>query len=87
MKWREKIEGNFETKICVYANTCDSVLTDIILKLKELKINVNSINSKSSDQREMKIELSVVVPNNDKLQSVIKMLRKIDAVYDVGRIK
>ncbi len=87
VKWREKIEGNFETKICVYANTCDSVLTDIILKLKELKINVNSINSKSSDQREMKIELSVVVPNNDKLQSVIKMLRKIDAVYDVGRIK
>lgn len=85
--WQEKVLADFETKIVIHANTSENVLADVILGLKELKINVKDINVKNTLDRETIINLTISIPNNNMLQTVFKRLRKIDSVYDVKRGK
>ena len=85
--WKEKIDADFETRIIVYANFSDSVLTDVILKLKELKVNVKDVSTKNDINNEITINLSILASNNENLQSIIKALKKVDCVYDVKRGK
>lgn len=87
VSWKEKINANFETKIIVYANFSDSVLTDVIVKLKDMKVNVKDISTKNDMNNEITISLVVLTSNNEELQNIIKALKKIDSVYDVKRGK
>ena len=85
--WKSKISAKFDAKLIVRANTSENLLSDIILKLKELKVVVKDISSKNNIDRETIVSLVITIPDNEFLQNVIKNLRKVDCVYDVKRDK
>ena len=86
VKWKQKAQVDFKAKIRVKSNNRDNIISDILKKLKDLKLEVNELNSKVTQDREAIIEIVVNVSNTDTLQKVLKELKKIDSVFDTKRI-
>ena len=87
VSWKEKLVADFETSIVIYANTSNTVLSDVITKLSELKVRINDIHTKITMQKETIIYVTVSVQDSSSLQGIIRNLRKVDSVYDVKRVK
>ena len=58
-----------------------------IYEMKDMKIDVNGINSRVTPDREIIIELVVAVPNTEILLKVLKEIKKIDSVFETKRIQ
>lgn len=87
VKWQDKVKIDFIADIKIMSNDRDSLISDVLNKLQELKILVVSINAKKILEKECIIDLSISIDSSEKLQKVMKELRKIDSVYDVKRAK
>ena len=87
VEWKQQIKADFSCKINIFANNTDKIVSDVILKLKELKINLQEINSKINDSNEVIIQINVDISDSKQLQNLIKNLRKIDSVFDIRRLK
>lgn len=86
VKWKNELKGDFEAKIVVKANASSSVLTELLKKLSDLKVQVIQISSRVTHDRENIMDLKVSVANIEMLQSVIKNLKKVDSVFEVKRV-
>ncbi len=86
VSWRPKVQVNFEAIIRIRANNRDGIISDILKKMKDLKIDVSGLNSKVTPDRELVIELVINVPNTEILLKVIKEIKRIDSVFDIKRI-
>lgn len=87
VKWKQMVKANFEAVIKVKANNRDLVIADVLKKMKDMKIDVNGINSRVTPDREIIIELVVAVPNTEILLKVLKEIKKIDSVFETKRIQ
>lgn len=87
VSWREKVKVDFISKIRIKANNRENILTDVLKRLKELKVSINEINTKITQDRENIIDLGISISDVEQLMNVIKNLRKIDSVFEVRRIK
>lgn len=76
VKWKQMVKANFEAVIKVKANNRDLVIADVLKKMKDMKIDVNGINSRVTPDREIIIELVVAVPNTEILLKVLKEIKK-----------
>lgn len=86
VKWKNELKGDFEAKIVVKANASSSVLTEVLKKISDLKVQVIQISSRVTHDRENIMDLKVSVANIEMLQSVIKNLKKVDSVFEVKRV-
>lgn len=87
VKWKTKTKASFITHIKIRANDRDGILSDIIKAFKELKIDITEINTKVTQDRESITNVSISIQDIDKLQNAIKVLKKIDSVFEVKRIR
>lgn len=87
VKWKTKTKANFVTRIRIRSNERDDILSDIIKSLKEQKVDLVEINNKVTPDRENIIDVAISIQDIEKLQSVIKSVRKIDSVFEVKRIR
>ena len=87
VSWREKVKVDFTSKIRIRSNNRDNILTDVLKRLKELKVSINEINTKITQDRENIIDLAVNISDVEQLMNIIKNVRKIDSVFEVRRIK
>ena len=87
VKWKEQIKANFISKIKIFANSREDLISDIISKIKDEKINMLEVEAKMIDLNETVIFVSIEVSNASSLQSLIKKLKKVDSVFDVRRVK
>ena len=87
VKWKQMVKANFEAVIKVKSNNRDLVIADVLKKMKDMKIDVNGINSRVTPDREIIIELVVAVPNTEILLKVLKEIKKIDSVFETKRIQ
>lgn len=87
VKWKQMVKANFEAVIKVKANNRDLVIADVLKEMKDMKIDVNGINSRVTPDREIIIELVVAVPNTEILLKVLKEIKKIDSVFETKRIQ
>lgn len=85
--WKDKIKSDFETRIKILANNREFIVSDVLTKLNELRINVVEMNTKFNDTKEIEISILVKISDILKLQEIIKNIRKIDSVFDVRRLK
>ncbi len=76
VKWKQMVKANFEAVIKVKANNRDLVIADVLKKMKDMKIDVNGINSRVTPDREIIIELVVAVPNTEILLKVLKEIKR-----------
>ena len=86
VKWKNITKANFIAKIKIRANNRNTLISDVISKLNELKIETIKFNTKVLPDREVVIDLEINVQDIEILQKCIKNLKKIDSVFDVRRI-
>ena len=72
-------------EINVYANNRTGLLVDISKIFTERKIDVRSINSRTSKQEKATISMNFNVSSKEELNSLIEKIRQIDSVIDVER--
>ena len=71
----------------VYANDRAGLLADIIKVIGDNKCKLMALSSKANKEKIAITELTVEVEDIERLNEVLKALRKIDSVYEVKRKK
>ena len=87
-EWQQSDVGEperYAAEINVYANNRTGLLVDISKIFTEQKIDVRSINSRTSKQELATISMNFNVGSREELNSLIKKIRQIDSVLDVER--
>lgn len=87
VSWVKNNNTSFTTKIVVKANNRNNILTDVISKLNELKVNIEGMNTKTTQDRENIMEFSLNISDVAQLQKIIRNLKKVDSVFEVKRLK
>ena len=87
VSWEKEVKASFVTELTVYANDRNGLLADITIALNEIKANILSANAKTTQNRVAIITIGFEVDSTDNLNKIIKVLRKVDSVYDVQRSK
>ena len=88
VKWYdEETKGSYNVDIEILSNDRTGLLSDIVREIGAQKVNIMAVNTKTSKERIATIEITVEVENIDKLNQVIKAIRKVDSVYEVNRKK
>ncbi len=87
VKWKEKQGLSYTANIRVRANDRTGVTMDVLRKLQDNKFNIASFKSRQTDNRECNIELSVTISSTDEIQKIMRVIKKVDSVFDVRRAK
>ena len=80
-----KTAEQYMAEINVYANNRTGLLVDITKIFTERKIDVRSINSRTSKQEKATISMNFNVSSKEELNALIAKIRQIDSVIDVER--
>ena len=86
-EWQnEETDGQLYTvEINVYADDRTGLLVDLSKIFTERKINLTSINVRTSKQGTASIDMSFDVHNNEELNSLIEKVRQVESVIDIER--
>ena len=85
--WNDNKKTTYSVDIEVYANDRKGLLADIIKVLGDNKCTIMAVSSRATREKIAITELTIEVENIEKLNGVLKALRKIDSVYEVKRKK
>ncbi|MBQ9314441.1 MAG: bifunctional (p)ppGpp synthetase/guanosine-3',5'-bis(diphosphate) 3'-pyrophosphohydrolase [Clostridia bacterium] len=88
VEWVKESSASYTAELEIYANDRNGLLADITSVASELKITMQSLTARSvNNNRVAIINLSVEVADTEKLNKLLKAIRKVDSVYDVHRQK
>ncbi len=87
VSWKSQANVVSVARVLVKANNRDNILNDIINKINENKLNINSVSTKITPDREIGLVIMINISNAQELQKIIKEIRKIDSVFEVRRIQ
>ena len=85
--WQSEDASSYQVDIEVYANDRSGLLADIIAQIANTKTKLIAVNSRANKERIAITEVTLEVENLEQLNQVLKMLRKVDSVYEVKRKK
>ena len=87
-EWQQpdtKEKEKYMAEIQVYANNRTGLLVDLSKIFTERKIDLRSINSRTSKQEKATISMSFEIGSKEELRSLIEKIRKVESVIDVER--
>ena len=87
-EWQQpdtKEKEKYTAKIQVYANNRTGLLVDLSKIFTERKIDLRSINSRTSKQEKATISMSFEIGSKEELRSLIEKIRQVESVIDVER--
>jgi GTP pyrophosphokinase len=88
VSWVKEKNASYMAELEIYANDRNGLLADCTAAVSEIKAKIVSINARTvQNNRVAIINIGVEVEDIDMLNKVIKVLRKVDSVYDVHRQK
>ena len=85
VKWENEAKENYNVNIQVLANDRNGLLVDVLNTLKETKAKLMGVNTKTTKERIAILDLNIEIENIEELKKVIKLIRKVDSVYEVRR--
>lgn len=85
VKWYEEAKENYNVNIEVLANDRNGLLVDILNQIKDTKAKLMGVNTKTTKERIAIIDLNIEVENIEELNKVIRVIKKVDSVYEVRR--
>ena len=85
VKWENEAKENYNVNIQVLANDRNGLLVDVLNTLKETKAKLMGVNTKTTKERIAILDLNIEIENIEELNKVIKLIRKVDSVYEVRR--
>lgn len=87
-EWQQpdtKEKEKYMAEIQVYANNRTGLLVDLSKIFTEGKIDLRSINSRTSKQEKATISMSFEIGSKEELRSLIEKIRQVESVIDVER--
>ena len=87
-EWQQpdtKEKEKYMAEIQVYANNRTGLLVDLYKIFTERKIDLRSINSRTSKQEKATISMSFEIGSKEELRSLIEKIRQVESVIDVER--
>ncbi len=82
----DKVSGGvYSAEIMIYANNRTGVLVDISKVLTENKINVTSMNVRTSKQGTATISIGFEIKSKDQLNEIIAKVRNVESILDIER--
>ena len=87
-EWQQpdtKEKEKYMAEIQVYANNRTGLLVDLSKIFTERKIDLRSINSRTSKQEKVTISMSFEIGSKEELRSLIEKIRQVESVIDVER--
>ena len=87
VSWIKTKNSEFTSKISVKANNRSNILTDVITILNSNKVNIEAMNTRTTQDKEYIMEFMLCITNLNELQKIMKEIKKVDSVFDVKRAK
>ena len=87
-EWQAESVGDGEqytAEINVYANNRTGLLVDISKIFTERKIDLTTINSRTSKQGRATISMTFDVHSTEELNSIVEKIRQVESVLDIER--
>ena len=87
-EWQQpdtKEKEKYMAEIQVYANNRTGLLVDLSKIFTERKIDLRSINSRTSKQEKATISMNFEIGSKEELRSLIEKIRQVESVIDVER--
>lgn len=78
-------KGLYLAEIVIYGNNRTGLLVDITKIFTERKIDIQSVNSRTSKQGTVTIAMSFEVADRNTLNSLIEKIRQVESVLDIER--
>lgn len=83
--WDGNVEVEARSTIDVYAIDRDGVVLDITTKMANARVKIHSINARPINEGNCLTTMTVSVNSKEHLESILKLLRKVDGVYHIER--
>ncbi len=88
VSWYKENNASYMAELEIYANDRNGLLADVTVAVGDLKAKIVSINARTvQNNRVAIITIGLEVVDIEMLNKVIKVIRKVDSVYDVHRQK
>ena len=87
-EWQSESVGDGEqytAEINVYANNRTGLLVDISKIFTERKIDITSMNTRTSKQGRATINIAFDIKSKEELGSLVEKIRQVESVLDIGR--
>ena len=87
-EWQQpdtKEKEKYTAEIQVYANNRTGLLVDLSKIFTERKIDLRSINSRTSKQGKATITISFAIKSKEQLNTIIAKIRNVDNIIDIER--
>lgn len=87
-EWQEPDDSSGElytAEIKIFGNNRTGLLVDISKIFTERKIDITSVNSRTSKQGTTTISMSFEVPSREELNRLIEKIRQVESVLDIER--
>jgi len=85
--WYNEQKSSYSVDVEIFSNDRNGLLSDIIKEIGNSKCSLLAVNSKANKEKIVVTELTIQVENLEELNKILKVLRKIDSVYEVKRKK
>jgi len=85
--WFEAGKVAYSVDIEIFANDRQGLLADIIKEISNTKAKLMAVNCRATKERIAIAEITIEIENLDELNKTLKVLRKVDSVYEVTRRK
>ena len=85
--WLDEDISYYEVDIEIFANDRDELLVDILKEVGTTKASIIAVNTRTTRERIGILNLTIKVENLEELNKVLKVIRKVDSVYEVKRKK
>lgn len=83
--WDASVKVDARSTIDVYAIDRDGIVLDITTKMANAHVKIYSINARPINDGNCLTTMTISVNSKEHLESVLKLLRKIDGVYHIER--
>ena len=85
--YNEDEKVSYQADIEVNSNDRTGLLMDILKEIGTTKAKILGVNTKTTKEKIAIIDITLEVENLEELNKAIKVIRKVDSVYDVRRKK
>ncbi len=85
--WYNEKQSSYSVEIQVLSNDRSGLLLDILKEIGTTKANIIGVNTKTTKEQIAIMDITLEIENLEELNKVIKLLRKVDSVYEVERKK
>lgn len=83
--WDSSVQVDARSTIDVYAIDRDGIVLDITMKMANAHVKIHSINARPINDGNCLTTMTISVNSKEHLESIAKMLKKIDGVYHIER--